>query len=125
MGKKKKILIVEDEVEFAEIVQARLQGLGYDVSIAEDAYQGNKAIINEPPDLVILDLSMPVGDGFTLLKRICSDPSIENPEVVILTGQTVDEKLRKQARRYNVAEIFTKPYDRVKFVEKIQSLVPV
>ena len=46
----KKILIVEDEIDFAEMVQTRLEMEGYDVTIAIDAYEGNKEVMNNPPD---------------------------------------------------------------------------
>jgi len=59
----KKILIVEDEIEFAEMVKVRLEGAGYSADIALDAYEGNKSIMNTNYDLIVLDLAMPVGNG--------------------------------------------------------------
>ena len=70
MELKKKILIVEDEIDFAKMVKLRLQAVGYDVYIAGDAYTGTQQIIKNDYDLIILDLMMPAGGGFSLLERI-------------------------------------------------------
>lgn len=124
MNKLKKILIVEDEVDYAEMVKMRLELAGYEVAIAEDAYQGNKAVINENYDLIILDLSMPIGGGFSLLERIRGMELKSSVPVVILTGKTIDDEIIQQAKQFNVSAIFTKPYDSEKFLGKIKSLAP-
>jgi CheY-like chemotaxis protein len=63
MTSPKRILLVEDELEFAQLLKDRLEMAGYLVSIATDAYAGTKAIIKEDFDLMVLDLMMPAGGG--------------------------------------------------------------
>ena len=122
---KKKILIVEDEIEFAKMVKLRLQAVGYEVHIAGDAYTGTQEIVKNDYDLIILDLMMPAGGGFSLLERIRKIPSKTLVPVVIVTGKTIDNEDRQKAEEYDVAAIFSKPYDSTEFVETLKSLVPV
>ena len=91
MDEKKKILIVEDEVDFAETMKTRLESAGYEVSVAADAYLGTSETVKGEPDLVLLDLMMPAGGGFALLKRIRNMPSKLSIPVVILTSSDLDE----------------------------------
>jgi len=123
MGERKKILLVEDELDFAKMVKIRLESLGYEVSIAGDAYSGTQAIIKSTPDLIILDLMMPAGGGFSILERIRSIPAKATIPVVIVTGKTIDQALKEQAETYGVSAIFSKPYDSVQFVQKIKTLL--
>ena len=86
-----KILLVEDELDFARIMKMRLESNGYEVSIAEDTYRGTQEAIRGDYDLIILDLMMPAGGGFTLLERIKKLPSKESIPVMILTSSDLDE----------------------------------
>ena len=70
MIEKKKILIVEDELEFAELVKARLEMVGYEAAIAVDTYSGTSLALKEDYDLIVLDLMMPAGGGFSMLERL-------------------------------------------------------
>lgn len=124
MKEKKKIVIVEDELDFAKIVKLRLENVGYQVFISLDTYLGMRDIVKYQPDLVILDLMMPAGGGFSLLERLRNNPSTVTVPVVILTGKPIDEEMRSKANTYDVAEIFQKPYDPAKFVEKVMWMVP-
>ncbi len=124
MREKRKIVIVDDELEFAKVVKLRLENVGYKAIIALDTYLGMQNIVRNEPDLVILDLLMPAGGGFTLLDRIRNHPTTVNIPVVILTGKEVDDELRTKAYEYDVTEIVQKPYDPAKFVEKIMWMVP-
>jgi len=125
MSEKKKILIVEDETDFAKIVRMRLESVGYAVSVAVDAYQGTQMIVKNDYDLVILDLGLPAGGGFALLERIRNMPAKSAIPVVILTGKTIDDEIRAKAKANDVAAIFSKPYDSKEFVRKLKSIVPV
>lgn len=125
MSAKKRILVVEDELGFAKMVKLRLQSVGYEVTISGDAYTGTQEIIKHDFDLIVLDLMMPAGGGFSLLERIRKIPSKAAVPVIILTGKSVDEEVRNQAEQYEVAAIYTKPYDSKEFVAQIQSIVPV
>ena len=125
MAEQKKILVVEDEIGFAKMVKLRLQSVGYDVTIAGDAYTGTQEIIKNNFDLIILDLMMPAGGGFSLLERIRKIPAKADIPVLILTGKTIDLEIRSKAEELSVAAIFTKPYDSTEFVEQIKSIVPV
>lgn len=119
----KKILIVEDEVDFAEMLQFSLSMIGYEVNIALDAYQGNKELVNNNFDLIVMDLGLPVGDGFSLLERLKNLQKKSKIPVVILTGKMITEDIINKARKYKVSAIFTKPYDRKKFLSKVKSLL--
>jgi len=129
---KNKILIVEDEIQFAEIVKTGLELEGYAVTISMDAYSGSvdafsstKDVLRGNHDLIILDLMMPAGGGFSLLERIRKYPQKEKTPVIILTGKIIDEEIIRSANKYNVSAIFTKPYDAEKFVNKIKSILPI
>ena len=125
MSDKTRILIVEDEIDFAKMVKLRLQSVGYDVQIAGDAYTGTQEIIKNDYDLIILDLMMPAGGGFSLLERIRKIPTKTMVPVVIVTGKTINGEDREKAKEYDVAAIFSKPYDSNEFVDTLQSLAPV
>ena len=124
MNDKKKIVIVEDDLDFAKVVKIRLEKVGYKVSIALDTYLGMRDIVNTEPDLIILDLMMPAGGGFILLERLRQNPATVTIPVIILTAKTVDDAIREKAKTYDVADIFQKPYDPANFVERIMWHVP-
>jgi len=123
MNDKKKILIVEDEVEFAKMVKLRLQSVGFEVSLATDVQVGTQKMMDEDWDLLVLDLMMPGGGGFSLLERVHQYPEKTRIPVIILTGKTVDEDVRSKAEAYHISDIVMKPYESKAFVEKIKSVV--
>ena len=121
----KRVLIVEDEVQFAKMVKLRLESAGYGVTLATDAYTGTHLIAKNDYDLVILDLAMPAGGGFAVLERMHNFPAKSTIPVIILTGQTVDAELKRRAMEFGVAAVFSKPYDPKTFLRKVKSLAPV
>ena len=120
----KRVLIVEDEMAFAKTVKLRLESEGYEVIVAGDAYTGTQVIIKQDLDLIILDLMMPAGGGFSLLDRIRKIPNKVTIPVVILTGKTIDEEVMEKAKVYDVAEVVSKPYESKEFVAKIKAIIP-
>ncbi len=126
MSKNNRVLIVEDEPEFARMVRMRLEHVGYEVVIAGDAYSGTREILKgDDFVLIILDLMMPAGGGFAILERIEKFPSKAAVPVVIVTGKTIDQEVKSMADKYGVAAIFHKPYDEKAFVQRIKSLAPL
>lgn len=123
--KKNKILIIEDELEFAEMVRVRLELLGYKVSIALDALTGTREILQNDFDLVILDLMMPAGGGFSVLQRMRKTPFKSLIPVIILTAKDITPEIRNTARIFKVSTIFQKPYDEVEFEKKVKELLPI
>lgn len=119
----KKILVVEDELKFAQMLKSRLESVGYIVSIVTDAYAGTREILKNDFDLIVLDLMMPAGGGFSILERIRSFPGKSTIPVVILTGKTIDDSLKQMAESFNVEAIFLKPYNPEHFLNKINSLL--
>ena len=125
MNERKKIVIVDDELNFAKLVKMRLEKVGYKVTIALDTYLGMREVVKNEPDLVILDLMMPAGGGLVLLQRMRENPTTVTIPVVILTAKKIDEEIQSMAEIYDVEELFRKPYDPAKFVDRIVQLVPV
>ncbi|MCK5145235.1 response regulator [bacterium] len=123
MSEVRRILVVEDEMQFAKMVKMRLESVGYEVDVSGDAYSGTQKIIREAYDLVILDLMMPAGGGFTILERIRKFPNKADLPVIILTGKTIDDTVKNQARSLKVAHIFSKPYDAKEFLAAVAELI--
>lgn len=129
---KKKILIVEDELDFADMVKVRLELEGFDVTISKDSLSGSvdafsstMEVLKGNHDLIVLDLMMPAGGGFSLLERIRQFPQKKDVPVVILTGKSVDDEMKKKAADLGVTAIFNKPYEPKQFVETIRSCMQV
>jgi two-component system alkaline phosphatase synthesis response regulator PhoP len=91
---KKKVLVVDDEPDIVELLRYNLAREGYEVHVAHDGKQALEKA-HAKPDLILLDLMMPVLDGFETCKRLKSDPGTSSIPVVFLTARSgeVDEIL--------------------------------
>ena len=105
----KKILIVEDDPNIAKALSIRLKNAGYEVSVASDALTGLETAIKKVPDLVLLDISLPAGNGFTVAERIQSLIPTAIP-VIFLTASR-KPGLRDKAKELGAAAFFHKPYE--------------
>jgi len=120
---KPRILIVEDELEYAQMVKMRLESAGYEALIATDAYLGTQKILQDHVDLVVLDLNMPMGGGRKVLERIRAIPDKADLPIVILTAAEVDAETTAFAEAHGVDVIFCKPYDPQDFLSTIGDIL--
>jgi len=91
----KKILLVEDEIAYIKLLHDRLTTTGYEVVEAYNGKSGLDIAIREKPDLIILDLRMPVMDGVSMLKKLREDVWGGNVYVLILTNLDDSENISK------------------------------
>lgn len=82
----KKILIIDDDKLLNNLLEKKLILAGYDVVIAENGDKGIKKIKEEMPDLVLLDITMPVMDGYEVLENIEKDDSIKDIPVIVISN---------------------------------------
>lgn len=107
----KKILLVDDDADQLRLLARRLERSGYRVAFASDGVSCMKAIREEQPDLILLDLGMPAGDGFVTLERIHGQPQLTHAPVVVLTGRDEPEA-RDRVHKLGAAAFLTKPVSR-------------
>jgi two-component system alkaline phosphatase synthesis response regulator PhoP len=82
----KKILIVEDELAILQATKISIQNEGFEVYTAKNGKQGLDLAIAKKPDLILLDIIMPVMDGMTMLEKLREDEWGKNVEVILLTS---------------------------------------
>lgn len=90
---KKHILVVEDENTLAFALKKKLESAGYLVNVALDGKDALNKIDQEKPDLILLDLILPVMDGFAVLKELKKTVKYENLPVIVLTNLSSDEDI--------------------------------
>jgi DNA-binding response OmpR family regulator len=99
---KHRILIVDDDPEMRLALQVRLKANNYDVAVAVDGVSGISETRKHMPDLILLDLGLPAGDGFTVLERLAMNDSLAHIPVVVLSGRdraaNCDRALKAGAR---------------------------
>ena len=86
MEKKAKILLVDDDVDFVEATKIVLESKPYEVIVAYGGGEGLQKARKENPDLILLDIIMPVKDGFTVAEQLKKDPQLSKIPVVMLTS---------------------------------------
>jgi two-component system OmpR family response regulator len=84
---KKKILVVDDDPEMRLALLVRLKANNYDVACASDGVSGISETRRSNPDLIILDLGLPAGDGFTVLERLQAVDAFAAIPVIVLSGR--------------------------------------
>ena len=89
----KKILVIEDEVSLLEALHLKLKKEQYSVLLARNGQEGLEIALHEHPDLILLDIIMPVMDGITMLKKLRKNPQGKDIPVIILTNLAGSEKV--------------------------------
>ncbi len=86
MEKRAKILLIDDDVDFVETTKIILESKPYEVIVAYDGDEGLRKAKKGNPDLILLDVIMPVKDGFTVAEQLKKDPQLSKIPVVMLTS---------------------------------------
>lgn len=84
--KKNKVLVVEDDIFLAGIYSKKFSNEGYDTMVVSDGKKALSVIKQKKPDIVLLDVMLPVMDGFEVLRNIKRDRSIKNIPIILLTN---------------------------------------
>ena len=118
----KKILTVDDEKDWIQMLAIRLEHEGYKTEAAFDAMQALMQGMREKPDLMLLDIMMPAGGGLEALKNIrASDKTFSMPVIVLTAKGDVGTKIA--AEKLGVSGYFVKPVDMAKLLEKIKEIL--
>jgi len=113
-----KILLVEDNELNRDMLSRRLERKGYSVVMAVDGAQGVEMARTETPDLILLDMSLPVIDGWEAARRIKADPATAGIPIIALTAHAMSGD-REKALEAGCDDYDTKPIDLPRLLEKI------
>jgi CheY-like chemotaxis protein len=118
-----KILLVEDNEMNRDMLSRRLTRNGFTVVIAVDGQQGVEMATRERPDLILMDLSLPVMDGWEATRRVKADPATRAIPVIALTANALVED-REKAMAAGCDDFDTKPVELPRLLEKIRAKLP-
>ena len=110
-----RVLVVDDEVLVVRLLSRTLQAAGHDVSVATDATEALDLVRRAPPDLVLLDVNLPGGNGFEVCRELRNDPATAAVPIVLLSGND-SEAQRTRALEAGATEFLAKPFDRAAIV---------
>ena len=117
-----RILLVEDNELNRDMLSRRLARKGYEVLLAEDGAKGVAAVAAERPDLVLMDMSLPVLDGWEATRRLKADPGTRAIPVIALTAHAMSTD-RERAAEAGCDDYDTKPIELPRLLEKIERLL--
>jgi DNA-binding response OmpR family regulator len=112
------ILVADDDMDLVTALSIRLRAAGYRVLGAYDGDQAYKLAQESKPDLIILDVRMPAGGGFSSLDKMKHSLTTRSIPVIFLTAFD-DDEMREEARRMGAAGFFRKPFDDTEFMGAI------
>lgn len=117
---KKRILIIEDEVDYLDIASQILKKDGFSVVTAVTGSEGLKELEKEVPDLVLLDIGLPDTDGLDILKRLRSEERTSKMPVILFTIRSELNQVAK-ALECGANDYVLKPFDIAEFSKRIQA----
>ncbi|OGS39018.1 MAG: hypothetical protein A2551_07295 [Elusimicrobia bacterium RIFOXYD2_FULL_34_30] len=122
---KQKILVVDDDKSILKLLEINLKMEGYGVFTAMDGLEGIEKFRKNKPDLIIVDLKMPVMDGYHFCWNVLYEDGLyvsPTPKIIILSAR--DEKLDKGiSKKIGVSEYITKPFEMETVINKVKSLL--
>jgi len=117
-----KILLVEDNEMNRDMLSRRLERKGYQVVLALDGQSGVEMVLKELPDLVLMDMSLPILDGWEATRRLKADPISKRIPVIALTAHAMSGD-REKALEAGCDDYDTKPIELPRLLEKMEALV--
>jgi len=119
---KGKILVVDDEVNITQILEFSIGAEGYEVIAAQNGEEAIDKARREQPDLIILDIMMPIIDGYEACRILKANPLTKNIPVVLLTakGREIDKRLGYEV---GATDYIIKPFSPNKLIDRIHELL--
>ncbi len=125
MADKKKILLVDDDPDFIEAVKVIVESGGYDVRVAYDGKEGLEAVQEEKPDLIVLDVMMPVMNGHETCARLKANKETAEIPVILLTAVaervTTSTYTHRDMLESEAEDYMPKPVEPTELLELIKS----
>ncbi len=117
-----KILLVEDNEPNRRMLARRLERRGYEISMAGDGAEAIDSVRRDRPDIILMDMSLPVMHGWDATREIKNDPATASIPVIALTAHALSGD-RDKALQSGCDEFDTKPYDLDRLIGKIETLL--
>ena len=125
MAEKKKILLVDDDPDFVEAVRVIVESGGYAVRVAYDGQEGLEAVAEEKPDLIVLDVMMPVMNGHETCARLKADAETAKIPIILLTAVadrvTTSTYSHRDMLESEAEDYLPKPVEPAELLELIRS----
>ncbi len=116
-----KVLLVDDDRRFQRLLNQKLRNAGFHVVFAEDGLGAVSAARKEEPDVILLDLGLPAGDGFSVLDRLHKHTQLSHIPILVVTAW--DEKVRQRALDAGATGFFEKPVDPEELIGEIRGIL--
>jgi DNA-binding response OmpR family regulator len=117
---KPKILVVDDDPDLVRALRLRLRANQYDIATATDGYSAIATAQKEHPDLILLDLGLPAGDGFIVLDRLQKSDTLAGIPVIVLSARDPQNN-EQRALKAGAAAYFQKPADNDELLNVIRT----
>ncbi len=115
-----KILIVDDDPDLRQALRVRLRATQYETVSAVDGYSAIAQAYKEHPQLIILDLGLPAGDGYVVLDRLQKDDKLSSIPVIVLTARD-PQSSEQRVLKAGAAAFFQKPADNAELLQVIRA----
>ncbi len=119
-----KILLVEDNEMNLDMLTRRLERRGFEILVAVDGAQGIEVVKQEMPDLILMDMSLPVMDGWEATRRLKADPELRHIPIIALTAHAIAGD-RERCLAAGCDEYESKPVKFPRLLEKIQLMLGI
>ena len=119
----KRILVVEDQPDSRQIIRDMLAGTDYEITEAENGEEALKAIEKQRPDLILMDIQLPIMDGYTATNQIKANPALRSIPIIAVTSYALASE-EKKARAAGCDDYVTKPFSPKQLLAKIRQYLP-
>ena len=119
----KHILVVEDQPDSRQIIRNMLTGTDYEITEAENGEEALTAIAKQRPDLILMDIQLPIMDGYTATNQIKADPALRSIPIIAVTSYALAGE-EKKARAAGCDDYVTKPFSPRELLAKIRQYLP-
>ena len=119
----KRILVVEDQEDNRQILRDLLASADYEMDEAENGEEALTAVAKQRPDLILMDIQLPIMDGYEATRRIKADPATRSIPIIVVTSYALSGDETK-ARAAGCDAYVTKPYSPRALLAKIKEFLP-
>jgi two-component system, cell cycle response regulator DivK len=119
----KRILVVEDQPDGRQIIRDMLAGTGYEITEAENGEEALTAIAKQRPDLILMDIQLPIMDGYEVTRQIKANPAMRSIPIIAVTSHALDGE-EQTARAAGCDAYVPEPYSPRQLLAKIQQCMP-